>query len=174
MSRSKYTTRSAHKPVDLHTVCPDFINSLRGMGAEYAEDLASEYPWCGDPKSSPLEAMFDVAWQFHSRVYDAWRDVEILRQFKVKTRGHTYRLDRAVTCRGIKLAIELDGHTYHERTHAQVADRNTRDSALASDGWRVLHFSWHQMVSNPQECMMETDETIRELALAASLKRDAQ
>ena len=53
-----------------------------------------------------------------------------------------------------KVAIELDGHDFHERTKEQVALRNERDrSAPQADGWTVLHFSGSELVRDPLKCV---------------------
>jgi uncharacterized protein (UPF0248 family) len=98
---------------------------------------------------SPLEAMFDVA----NDVYNFFAgDTAIAyeRQVDVVTASSArYRLDRAFVAHGAKVAVELDGHAYHERTREQVIARNTRDLDLANDGWLVVHLSWDQVFRDP-------------------------
>lgn len=50
------------------------------------------------------------------------------------------------------VAVELDGHEFHERTKAQVASRNTRDADLQMAGWTVFHFSGSEVVRDPLTC----------------------
>lgn len=56
----------------------------------------------------------------------------------------------------LKLAIELDGHEFHERTREQVELRNRRDRDLQSAGWKLLHFSFSEMQSDPEKCVTES------------------
>lgn len=53
------------------------------------------------------------------------------------------------------IAVELDGHDFHERTKEQVTERNRRDRALQDAGWRVFHFSGSELVRDPERCVRE-------------------
>ena len=53
------------------------------------------------------------------------------------------------------LAVEVDGHGFHERTLEQVAYRDRRDRALQQDGWKVFHFSFSEFTTRPVECVSE-------------------
>lgn len=54
-----------------------------------------------------------------------------------------------------KLLVELDGHTFHERTVEQVQRRDRRDRAFQQDGWRVFHFSYTEFTTKPDVCVDE-------------------
>lgn len=64
-----------------------------------------------------------------------------------------YRIDFAIV--HLKVAVELDGHEFHEKTKEQVTARNRRDRDLQRHGWYVLHFSWSEVMSNPLGCALE-------------------
>jgi restriction system protein len=51
-----------------------------------------------------------------------------------------YRLDFALTGHRGPVALEVDGHTYHERTPDQAAHDRRRDRELSQQGWTVLRF----------------------------------
>lgn len=92
---------------------------------------------------SPIEAVFWV-W---------WNTIE-LRDFKqfachLEPQHHVagYRLDFAIP--EAFIAIELDGHDFHERTKEQVESRNARDRDLQSLGWMVFHFSGSELLRSP-------------------------
>jgi len=53
------------------------------------------------------------------------------------------------------IAIEVDGHAFHERTREQVERRNERDRALQQAGWTVFHFSFTEMSARPEACILE-------------------
>lgn len=55
-----------------------------------------------------------------------------------------------------RIAVELDGHDFHERTKEQVTYRNQRDRALQAAHWRVLHFSGSEFHKNPLACVQST------------------
>lgn len=130
---------------------------------------------------SPIEAIFAV-WFMAERVYrmaiekgESETYWTVLPQVEVTTRGGVFRLDFEV-CPTVgpngscwwtgasqefgvsrqRIAVELDGHTFHERTKEQVAARNLRDRSLQADGWMVLHFSGSEVWRRPQECAFQT------------------
>lgn len=76
-------------------------------------------------------------------------------QLEVDTDGPRYRLDIAVldvnadkTLRQ-KIAIECDGHEFHDRTKEQATRDRARDRALQSHGWKVLRFTGSDIVRGP-------------------------
>jgi very-short-patch-repair endonuclease len=77
----------------------------------------------------------------------------LLPQQDVEACGNRYRLDFMLESG--KIAIELDGHDFHERTKEQVEHRNKRDRDLQSDGWLVLHYSGSKFLSEPMNCILE-------------------
>lgn len=66
-----------------------------------------------------------------------------------------YRLDFAVITPKQKLAIELDGHEFHERTKEQAARDKSRDRALVADGWKVLRFTGSEVWRDVGACISE-------------------
>lgn len=110
---------------------------------------------------SPLEAAFWTWWLALERSGDI-TDLVLKSQVEVTAKGQSYRLDFQVvpTYAGMfkqltnhsqhpLIAIELDGHDFHERTKEQVALRNQRDRVLTSDGWTVWHFSGSELNADP-------------------------
>lgn len=61
-------------------------------------------------------------------------------------------------CFQLPLAVEIDGHAFHEKTLDQVNYRNRRDRALQASGFRVLHFSYNELVANPLKCAEEVSQ----------------
>lgn len=119
---------------------------------------------------SPIEAVF-LVW-FHALVAlgDAvplpWTRVHCSPQLTVDCAGRTYRLDFCIQPdpdllfdaqkAGISIpaiAVELDGHDWHERTKEQVIDRNRRDRDLQAAGWKVFHFSGTELLRDPVACV---------------------
>jgi len=109
---------------------------------------------------SPLEASWRVWW--HLATSSRYVGVPRVRyQHPIVADGRDWRLDVALTVWGSErpgIAIELDGHTFHERTPEQVADRNVRDRALQSAGWEVLHFSFHEIRDHGLDCAVAAVE----------------
>lgn len=124
---------------------------------------------------SPLEAAFWVWWlaqreidpPFTGRCLDMKRHVEVMAggdryvlDFVVEFNGADSRIARGETAAYVRahwplIAIELDGHTFHEKTKEQVTYRNRRDRALQQAGWTVAHFSFDEFTRDPEGCILE-------------------
>ena len=55
---------------------------------------------------------------------------------------------------GVKLAIEIDGFEVHSRPEQFHRDRQ-KWSDLTAAGWRILHFTWQQLL-NEQAWVVDT------------------
>lgn len=62
--------------------------------------------------------------------------------------GKRFEIDVAFP--GLRLAIEVDGRRYHSSDHRFQADR-TKQNALIGAGWRVLRFTWADIVDRPAD-----------------------
>jgi very-short-patch-repair endonuclease len=116
---------------------------------------------------SPIEMVFVGCWTILSAVRGGMDDIGIRLQHEVQAGGKTYRVDVALAelsadflgeaaalgVRAPRVAVELDGHEFHERTREQVAHRDARDRALQADGWTVFHVSGSVINRNPLECV---------------------
>jgi very-short-patch-repair endonuclease len=110
---------------------------------------------------SPIEATFWVWWQtLHKMRPRAFDGMTLVPQYEVAGEWGTYRLDFAIP--EAKVAVELDGHEFHERTKDQVIDRNARDWNLQAAGWTMLHFSGTEFV----RCEVEAVVAVIEVAMA--------
>lgn len=153
------------------------------MRAEFLQRVRFELPLRGC--ESPLEALFALWWTKHeSELVDDYKLVTLRTQVPVSVDGQNFRLDFQVAvdlCGASrisgddsaipdvpKIAVELDGHGFHEKTPDQVARRNMRDRLLQRDGWKVFHYSWNEMTSRPSKCVAEV-WTYAEDAFAAAL-----
>jgi very-short-patch-repair endonuclease len=105
---------------------------------------------------SPIETTFSV----YFRVAAAYMALAGCPRFALQLRhqvpvstgsGARYVLDFALATdrKELKVAVELDGHDYHERTRGQVIARNRRDRDLMADSWHVLHFSGSEIHRDP-------------------------
>lgn len=110
---------------------------------------------------SPIEAVFAMWWSMFATINGEWPNQAIALdpQRRVECSGEKFRLDFAVVPRDplianisavlgcqMKVAIELDGHEFHERTPQQVSVRNNRDRLLLTHGWLVFHVSGSELV----------------------------
>lgn len=55
----------------------------------------------------------------------------------------------------MRVAIECDGHEFHEKTKEQVARDKSRDRALQIAGVRVFRFSGSEIYRRPRDCARE-------------------
>jgi len=102
--------------------------------------------------------------RLESRLFALLRDAELpLPQKQLPIRGNGgrgIRLDLAYPA--IKLAIETDGYRYHSGRRSWQSDIE-RQSVLASQGWRVLRFSWSDVHDRPDQVI---GRVVQALAIA--------
>lgn len=147
------------------------------LAKEISRDFLEEVIGEDFGTQSPIEELFLVWFKAHQRA-NAWcdpflEDLRLLPQQEIEIRdGKKYRLDFVISTWdgdlvheaskfGIPsywIAVELDGHAFHEKTKEQVALRNRRDRDLQAFGWKVFHFSGSEMYRNPIACVTEVAE----------------
>lgn len=80
-----------------------------------------------------------------------WR---VTPQFKVGA----YKVDFLVECSlcpDKKLAVECDGHDFHEKTKAQAQHDKSRDRCLLSNGVATMRFTGSEIFNDPCGCVLE-------------------
>lgn len=116
---------------------------------------------------SHIEAVF-YAWWEALKSANGLDWAHLVPQSEIEVDGSRFRIDYTVTMdvhpgsygseiftAYPKIAIELDGHDFHERTKEQVTYRNKRDRALQAAGWKVFHISGSELHRAPRECVRE-------------------
>ena len=63
-----------------------------------------------------------------------------------------------------RIAVELDGHTFHERTKEQVSERNIRDNELQKRKYFVHHISYDQLYNNFSDVIYNISDLIINIA----------
>lgn len=126
---------------------------------------------------SPLEAAFVAAWMALEEY--SLHTITFRTQHAVEVEGRGYRLDfvfepqrhgfldSLIGPQCPKIALELDGHDYHEKTKEQVTHRNRRDRDLQAAGWTVLHVSGSEFNANPEKVTREVYNRATSLLWAA-------
>ena len=74
--------------------------------------------WDYSKCQSPIEVIYKFTYDIISTAeWEFWPDV-LIPQYEIKTRGHRYFIDFAFIdeISPLKLAIECDGHEFHEKT----------------------------------------------------------
>lgn len=114
--------------------------------------------------TSPIEQLFLMEW--HYQRAEEKCNVTLHPQERVKTSGGTYAIDFVVRSkvgsetRGT-VAIELDGHDFHEKTKEQVAKDKKRERAIVKAGLPMLRFSGHEIWKDARACVLEVAEYFR-------------
>lgn len=134
---------------------------------------------------SPLEVLFWTWWEAACVLDEPINDILQLRpQAEITVGEKLFRVDFvvqpiqpeiALAPEWIPIAVELDGHAFHERTREQVMYRDQRDRALQSVGWRVFHFSFSEFTAKPIDSVSEVMQFGRNqwnLASLANYKRE--
>lgn len=73
-------------------------------------------------------------------------------EIETQRRVGPYRVDIALIGQDVKVAIECDGHEFHEKTKEQAARDKARDRELISSGYTVLRFSGSEIWADPLGC----------------------
>lgn len=145
---------------DIAIMCEklDLLTFIHVLGLNYEE--------C----KSPIEVIFNFAFDLVVYSFDGIICSFFLQpQYKVDCEDRTYYLDFAFIAEDMpvefenqdfKLAIECDGHNFHEKTKEQVARDNERDYDLKMLGFDVIRFSGSQIYNTPLKCAMRTMDYI--------------
>lgn len=106
--------------------------------------------------TSPIEAIFLIEWKT-MRVGET-HGLNLEPQRPVKTDRGNYSVDFLVTSSrdpSLRLAVELDGHEFHEKTKDQAAADRARERAIIREGVTVLRFTGSEVFRSPHACIGE-------------------
>lgn len=82
-----------------------------------------------------------------------------VQQFEVFLAGRRAFLDFAYVDQ--RLAIEVDGYRYHSGIRSYQRDRD-RNNALTNLGWRILRFTWKDVIERPDEVIEQIRRALGE------------
>jgi very-short-patch-repair endonuclease len=106
--------------------------------------------------TSPIEQIFLIYWKYYQIEFT--HGLQLQPQTSVSTHKGTYTVDFIVersSGQSARVAIELDGHEFHERTKAQAANDKSRERAIVTTGLPVLRFTGSEVFNNPRHVMDE-------------------
>lgn len=127
---------------------------------------------------SPIEQIFLMEWCY-SKVEDRFH-LKLQPQKPIRTGSGDFVLDYLVTSRDdnssqFALAIELDGHEFHEKTKEQALQDKRRERAILHAGINerlaVLRFSGAEIFRNCKNCIKEVIAFIEELRRSSDLQK---
>lgn len=101
------------------------------------------------------------------RAYAVW---EALPQHTVLIEGGAARIDLALVRNDKRIAIEVDGHEFHERSRDLVIRDNRRQTALSAQGWQVLRVSGSQLWREPIRTVDEIEAVLLQFVESAAPK----
>ncbi len=84
-------------------------------------------------------------------------------QPSLRVGDRAYRLDFAFLSKAGRVAVELDGHDFHERTKEQAARDKSRDRDLTTAGWRVLRFTGSEVYKDCGACVRQVERVRQNL-----------
>lgn len=131
------------------------------------EELFMAALWVKVPANIVVEANGDSAVHKTQRPGDPWT-VFVRPQCSVGP----YRVDFLLSLEGShvqessRLAVEVDGHDFHEKTKAQAAHDKKRDRFFASEGLTVIRFTGSEITKNAHACATEAEVLLGKLLRA--------
>lgn len=124
---------------------------------------------------TPIEEALLVA-LWHSAAWNLASPVATLGPYAVYLQheidGH--RVDLALISAERKIAIEADGHPWHERSPEQAARDRARDRALQRAGWMVLRFTGAELTRGGAACAREILEAMGLRSVERDVPRPAE
>jgi very-short-patch-repair endonuclease len=97
--------------------------------------------------------------------------VAIRQQQSISTRKRNYRADFLVTLEDwnwelgrheqlVKIAVEVDGHDFHEKTKQQAQYDKFRDRAMVAEGYKVLRFTGSEVYRDSEDVVTEIEDLL--------------
>lgn len=165
--RSKFKNR-VEKFNKLPDECKELFFEIADIeGFESADLYLSEVLEYSEECESPIEALMLMGLCFVDiRTNKGYPFMDIEPQVEVECEDKTYRVDFMIhsyppdRLGEIVVAVECDGHNFHEKTKEQVRKNNERDFALKMRGIEVLHFSGSEIYESPIGCAIKVAKYI--------------
>jgi very-short-patch-repair endonuclease len=106
--------------------------------------------------TSPIEQIFLIQWKYQK--VELQHGLALLPQAPVTTGRGAYAVDFLVSKingQSARIAIELDGHAFHEKSSAQATKDKARERAILTSGIPVFRFSGSEIFNNPRKVVDE-------------------
>lgn len=144
------------------SVLEELCKSPIELALGYAMAAADWAHWEDMPAPRFVECDEEFSWD--SITFSGWLTAAVIRpQMPVCN----YRIDFAVALFGIRIAVECDGHDFHERTKQQAANDRLRDRVLQGEGWLVARFTGAEIYKDAADCVKQ----IRSMAVQEFIRR---
>lgn len=114
----------------------------------------------------PKESQQFHIWSFENHVYISKKHGETLCdsksiEYSINHSGGFYIIDFIIRFQDynygddVGIAVELDGHDFHEKTKEQAQNDKEKDRFLQSHGYLVARFTGSEVYRDPQKCSNE-------------------
>ncbi|MCO7127777.1 DUF559 domain-containing protein [Sporolactobacillus shoreicorticis] len=130
--------------------------------------LSNKYKECGSPIEFLMFMNLRGTLDFINDYYGTQFYQQL--QARVKTNGHNYRIDILVAesfrendKNATRIAIECDGHDFHEKTKEQAQHDKQRDRYLQMEGFKVMRFTGSEIYNHPSKCATDVGSMIESL-----------
>ena len=124
-------------------------------GLRYAEYAArsNAMRWL-EKCESPIERIFMAAlWALHVPTgIEGWQPQVEVGPYRVDF-VYTYNIEGIGV--PVKVAVELDGHEFHEKTKAQAKRDKAKDRYLQKQGYYVFRYTGSDVFADPERCIQE-------------------
>lgn len=153
-----------------------FLEHCKKFIDEYFEECICDIQ---DLTESPLENFFALGWELIKLAnFPDLNNYELLPQTKINNEGnikwgdgeYKYRLDFIIIKESDytlftkdlpperKIAVEIDGLKFHEKTKEKLVYEKRRNRFLLSKGWKIFHFVGSEIYHEPFKCLEEIKE----------------
>lgn len=142
----------------------------------YAEHSAlEEFQYLRGLCQSPIEVKFLTSMLSELMAQESTSGFSmILRKYDIRPQEKVgpYRIDFGVgyhpmepmdvltNSQSIRIAVECDGHAFHEKTKEQAARDKARERAISLEGWTVLRFTGSEIYKDADACARTVMEQI--------------
>jgi very-short-patch-repair endonuclease len=103
--------------------------------------------------ASPIEQLFVMEW--HYQQVEQRYGIKLQPQKTISTDVGEFNIDFVVNRNVLPLAIELDGHEFHEKTKAQASWDRKRERSIIRSGYLVVRFTGHEIFQDVEKCVNE-------------------
>lgn len=156
----------------------EFLDKTSDLYGKFKAESFSQWMYCAmleDGIQSPIEDLFFIA--FNAMAESSLSEVNPTPKYDQSTGTSEpgvgiyihpqyqlgkYRIDFVVSSHGIApqeycqpIAIELDGHDFHDKNKQQRAYEKARDRYIVKGGFRILHYTGSEIVADPYKAAYE-------------------
>jgi hypothetical protein len=158
-------------PADVHAKA---LMAARSSADDLVTEIEDEIRLRGI--TSPIEQLFYTHWRITlmRESLPGIHGYNLVPQFAIAQPDRTakdrpFRVDFAVfeiddsrKLSNLKIAIECDSYTFHERSPSQYEYEKSRDRHLETNGWNVIRFAGSEVNREPAKCVRTTLDYLRD------------